>query len=202
MCAVSLLVKKLCSMDSRLRRVGGARLTHIRYSDVPRVAQAIIDGMAGRARVLSGRSYVEFVRDQAYTVVVRADDWRKIFPFLRYSSASYRPVIPPDNQPAPIMSPQPNRTMQPPPENPAGGLKSFLEFPFDEYSKIQKLLTTIALTRADRPRSGSFNSYPEPVCFEPPQQRTDFSYTDTQLYNKLVHVLQELFPTDFPTTNL
>jgi len=197
-------------MDSRLQRVGGTRLTHIRYSDVPRVAQAIIDAMAGRARVLSGRShttpYVEFVRDQAYTVVVRGDDWRKIFPFLRYSSASYRPVIPPGNQPPPIMSPQPKRTMQPPPVNPAGGLQSFLEgFQFDEYSKIQKLLTTINLGGVDHPSPAWRPStpFPDPPSLIPPQQRTDsFSYTDTVLYNRLVQVLQQLVPTDFPTTNL
>jgi len=189
--------------------MGGTRLTHIRYSDVPRVAQAITDALAGRARVLSGSShtpYVEFVRDRAYTVVVRGDDWRKIFPFLRYSSASYRPVIPPGNQPPPIMSPQPNRTMQPPPVSPAGGLQSFLEgFPFDEYSKIQKLLTTINLSSVGQPSPASKPStpLPDPPSLIPPQQRTDsFSYTDTVLYNRLVQVLQQLFPTDFPTTNL
>jgi hypothetical protein len=96
--------------------------------------------------------------------------------------------------------------MQPPPVNPAGGLQSFLEgFQFDEYSKIQKLLTTINLGGVDHPSPAWRPStpFPDPPSLIPPQQRTDsFSYTDTVLYNRLVQVLQQLFPTDFPTTNL
>jgi len=195
-------------VDSRLQRIGGTRLVHIRYSDVPRIAQAIVDAVGGRARVLSGLShdvpYLEFIKDQAYTVVVRGDDWRKIFPFLRYSSNAYKPVIPPSNQPPPIPSPQPNRVMEAPPVNPAGGLQSFLEgFPFDEYSKIQRLLTTLSVNNIDKQTLPSKASYPLPDASSliPPEHRKDSSsFSDAALYNQLVVVLQQLFPTDFPTT--
>lgn len=163
--------------------------------------------MEGRARVLSGMShdvpYVQFIRDGFYTVVIRGDDWRKIFPFFRYSSGAYRPVIPPGNEPPPIMSPQPNRTMKQPPVNPAGGLRSFLEgFAYDEYSKIQRLLTTISIDSVDRigPASQPSTPLPDPTSMLPPEQRTDStSFHETSLYNRLVVVLQQLFPTDFPT---
>jgi hypothetical protein len=93
-------------MTSRWIRVGGRRLLPLTYSDVPRVAQAITDAIRGKARVTSGISgdtpFVKFVRDQSYVVVIRGDDWRKIFPFFRYSTDQYEPVIPPLNQPDPI----------------------------------------------------------------------------------------------------
>lgn len=195
-------------MDSRLQRVGGTRLAPLRYSDAPRVAQAIVDAVEGQARVLSGQShdvtYLEFVRDKMYNVVIRGDDWRKIFPFLRYSSASYKPVATPSDQPSPIPSPQPNRMMYPPPVNPAGGLRSFLEgFSFAEYSKIQNLLTTLSVDNLDKqalPAKAS-NPIPDAPSLVPPNQRTDsMSFSDAELYNKLVFMLQNLFPTDFPTT--
>jgi hypothetical protein len=94
--------------------------------------------------------------------------------------------------------------MKQPPENPAGGLQSFLEFTFDEYSKIQKLLTTFSVDNLDRPTmAGKPNSFPEtPASLTPLEQRLDFSdRTSTVLYNKLVFVLQNLFPRDFSTTH-
>jgi len=195
-------------MDSRLQRVGGTRPAHLRKSDAPRVAQAIVDAIGGKARILSGMShdimYLEFVKDKSYTVVVRGDDWRKIFPFFRYSSKSYNPVIPPPNEPPPIMSPQPNRTMKQPPENPAGGLRSFLAcFPFDEYSKLQKLLSMLSLDDLDKSKPVYKDSDPTPsdgIEWLPPQQRTDSASSDAALYNQLVKVLQQLFPIDYPTT--
>lgn len=194
-------------MDSRLQRVGGSRLAHLRYSDAPRVAQAIVDAEYRRARVLSGishgTSYVEFVRDKAYTVVVRGDDWAKIYPFLRYSSNSYEPVIPPANQPAPIPSPQPNRVMQVPPVNPAGGLKSYLDgFDFPTYSKIQQLLSTTAVDTIDGQSLPSMPSNPisDATELNPPARRTDsFNFKESQLYNRMVAVLRQLFPEDYPT---
>jgi len=194
-------------MDSRLQRVGGTRLVHLRYSDAPRVAQALVDALGGRARVLSGQAqdvpYVEFVRDQAYTVVIRGDDWRRIFPFLRYGTSLYRPVDPPPNQPAPIPSPQPNRVMQPPPENPSGGLVSFLEgLPFDEYSKIQDLLTMFAANPLEAPAGAGkpLRPEPNPPSLLPPEVQSDgVAFRDTDMYNRFVIILQRLFPTDFPT---
>jgi hypothetical protein len=194
-------------MDSRLQRVGGTRLVHLRYSDAPRVALAIVDAEFGKARVFSGLShdtlYVEFVRDKFYTVVVRGDDWKRIFPFLRYSDALYKPVIPPANQPPPIPSPQPNRTMQQPPENPAGGLTSFLEgFAFDEYAKIQRLLTTTSVNSTDSlsPPGVPLSQATDGVDLIPQKFQTDFSdFRQATMYNSMVALLQQLFPTDFPT---
>lgn len=188
--------------------MGGDRLAHLRYSDAPKVAQAVVDAINGQARVLTGvsrdTSYVEFVKDGIYTVVVRGDDWRLIFPFFRYNTAAYRPVVPPLSPPPPVMSPQPNRLMQQPPENPAGGLRSFLDgLPFDVYSKIQRLLTTLAIYDFDRQMPAFLASSPiaEPSSLIPPEQRRDFSsFTDDTLYNKLVFVLRSLFPRDYPTT--
>lgn len=192
-------------MDSRLQRVGGQRLAHLMYSDAPRVAQAITDAMLGQARVLSGTShdtpYIEFVRPNMYTVVIRGDDWRIIFPFLRYGSGTYTPVIPPVNPPPRIPSPQPNRLMVPPPVNPGHGLRSFLDnFPFDVYSKIQRLLTASNLTQDQPSRSyKASNPVTSPTPLIPPEQRTD---GHQEPYNRLVGVLQQLFPTDFPTSQL
>jgi len=195
-------------MDSRLQRVGGTRLVNLRRSDAPRVAQAIVDFIGGRAKIFRGQSkdtvFVKFVREDEYTVVVREDDWRKIFPFFRYSTSSYSPVIPPPNEPPPIMSPQPNRLMPQPPENPAGGIQSFLGyFSFDEYSKIQQLLTTLKFRDFGglSPSFKALNPVPDGTPLEPPEQRVNSSDDPkADLYNQLVKVLQQLFPVDFPTT--
>jgi hypothetical protein len=193
-------------MDSSLRRVGGKPLKHLRYNDVPRVAQAITDFFCGGARVTSGVSgdtpYVQFTKDKAYTVVIRGDDWRRIFPFLRYSSNDYSPVVPPGNQPDPILSPQPNRTMQVPPDNPGKGLRSFLsQLPYYEYEQIQKLLTMLELDEVDKPRVQSRPSrpLPYPTHLYPTGQRQDAGL-NAGFYNQIVLVLQQLFPVDYPTT--
>ena len=162
--------------------------------------------MQGRARVLSGVShdtpYLEFVREGAYTVVVRGDDWDLIYPFLRYGSGDYTPVIPPPNEPPRVPSPQPQRLRVPSPVNPGQGLRSYLEhLPFDVYSKIQRLLTTSNLTQ-DRPASlKASNPVPPPVPLSPPRQRVD-GYAAAEPYNRLVGILQQLFPTDFPTSQV
>ncbi len=196
-------------MDSRLQRVAGGRVAHLRRSDAPRVAQAIVDAEYGRARVLGGVSknipYLEFVREKSYSVVVRLDDWRKILPFFRYSANAYKPVIPPEQPPPPIPSPQPNRVMPPPPVNPAGGLQSFLEgFPFDEYSKLQKLLTTATINRLDTIGLGvALDPMPDVYELNPPERRVDATNSpQTTLYNQVVALLEQLFPEDFPTTAL
>lgn len=194
-------------MDSRLRRVGGRPLVHLRRSDVPRVAQAITDFLCGGSRVLSGIAgdtpYVEFVKDQAYSVVIRGDDWRRIFPFLRYSTDSYNPVIPPGNEPDPVPSPQPNRLMPPPPEKPAGGLRSFLsKLPFYEYQRIQQLLTALDVDSVDHLRTQAQPSspLPYPTDLYPTGQRKDAVFKNSFLYEAIVLLLQELFPVDYPTT--
>jgi hypothetical protein len=158
--------------------------------------------MQGRARVLSGLShdtpYLEFVRQNVYTVVVRGDDWKLIFPFLRYGSGDFTPVIPPPNPPPLIPSPQPQRLRVPSPVNPGKGLRSFL--PFDVYSKIQRLLTTSNLNE-ERPVTykASIPVLPS-VPLVPPVQRVDGNAEEP--YNRLVGILQQLFPTDFPTSQV
>jgi len=194
-------------MDSRLQRVGGGRLTHLRRSDAPKVAQAMVDALYGRARVLSGISkdtaYVEFVRDNSYAVVVRGDDWKKIFPFLRYSVSGFQPVIPPGNPPDPILSPQPNRVMPPPPESPTGAMTSFLDgLPFDEYSKIQKLLSITSVNTLDPPSPPARQTIPagSPSDVLPPIRRQNsLNFREDFLFNNLVQLLQQLFPVDYPT---
>jgi len=196
-------------MDSRLQRLGGGRLAHLRYLDAPKVAQAIVDAEYGQARVSTGIShdipYVKFIRGNIYTVVVRGDDWRRIFPFLRYGSEHFTPVIPPAIQPPPIPSFQPNRVVQPPPENPSNGLTTFLTgFPYDEYSKIQTLLGTGTVNSLDAP-SGAWkplNSERNGVDMVVSSNATFASFKQEELFKRLLDVLQKLFPTDFPTTSL
>jgi hypothetical protein len=196
-------------MDSRLQPISGHRLVHLRRSDAPRVAQAIVDAELGRARVVLGLHhdvpYVQFIRDGFYAVVVRGDDWKKIFPFFRYSLSGYNPVTPPPNPPPPIPSPQPNRVRQPPPVSPANGLTSFLEnLPFDQYSKIQNLLTTTSIDHLGALGLGASLDPPEEVYeVNPPERRMDATdSSSTALYNRVVALLEQLFPEDFPTSAL
>ena len=190
-------------MDSRLTRVAGTRLVPLLRSDAPRVAQAIVGAVYGSAKVyfgeVHGAPFIRFIKERSYDVVIRGDDWRKIFPFLHYSTASYSPVIPPATEPSPVPSIQPNRVVPAFPVIPDKGLKSFLEFPFDEYSKIQKLLTILSVNDTDKTTSKSFNPYPEPPSLNPPVRRRDkLSFGETDLYNRFVFILQQLFPNDFP----
>lgn len=194
-------------MDSRLKRIGGGRLSRLRKSDVPRVAQAILDYSHGKARVLSGilidTPYVQFVRDRSYSIAIRGDEWGKIYPFFRYSTARYQPVQPPENQPLPIPSPQPNRLREVPPESPDEGMQSFLQhLPYQEYVKIQKLLTMLSMDDWDQKAIPSKPSQkiPYPPPLQPARQRADGIFTDTVFYNRLVKVLEQLFPVDYPTT--
>ena len=202
-------MERLGVMESRLQSVGGGRLVPLRRSDAPRVAQALVDAMAGQARVLSGvardTAYVEIVRDTSYTVVVREEDWRKIYVFLRYSTQNYTPVTPPGNPPDQVLSPQPNRTMQPPPEIPSEGLTSFMAgMTFLEYQQLQKLLTLVSLDQLNAPVAASRParniSYAAPWI--PSTQRVDTTFRDSYLYNRVVRVLELLFPADFPIATI
>jgi len=93
--------------------------------------------------------------------------------------------------------------MPPPPVKPDDGLQSFLEgFPFDEYSKLQQLLTTFDLTNISQqpsPPWRPFRPVVEPTDWLPPERRTDSTTLSSVVYNRLVALLQQLFPTDFPT---
>jgi hypothetical protein len=191
-------------MDSRLQRIGGSRPTHVRRSDVPRLAQAIVDAAKGRAQVRSGKlrdtSFVEFVRPRSYTVVVRGDDWRKIFPFFRYSTTVFQPVIPPGNPPSAVVSPQPNRVMQPPPEKPSAGLRSFLDrLRYDEYQKIQGLLTMLSAGESPSLPFKPSRGIPDASHLIPSEKREGTLTQEDMFFNRLVLVLQELFPVDYPT---
>ena len=191
----------------RLKRIAGGRLSRIRKSDVPRIAQAIIDFSHGKCRVMSGifvdTPYVQFVRDRTYSIAIRGDEWSKIYPFFRYSTARYQPVQPPGNKPPPIPSPQPNRLMEVPPESPDGGLQSFLQhLPYSEYVKIQELLTMLSMDDWDPKaiQAKPSKNLPYPTSVQPARQRADGFFTDTVFYNRLVAVLEQLFPVDYPTT--
>lgn len=194
-------------MDSRLKTVSGQRLAHLLYSDAPRVAQALVDKLLGRAKVYVGvmgsTPYLEFVCPGAYSVVIRGDDWRKIFPLVRYGSGYFQPVIPPARQPDPIPSPQPNRTMPAPPENPGEAFTSFLSFfTWDEYTLIQRLLTMSNV--GSEPKSPGYKPsrlVPDPVPLNPPTRRTDQAGMP-EVYDRLVDMLQQLFPQDFPTSQV
>jgi len=190
-------------MSSRLRKVGGGRLVHLRYSDAPRVAQAILDAMEGRAQVVHGVAgdthYLQFVRKGGYKITIRKDDWLKIFPFVRYSTKNFTPVIPPGNKPAAIPSPQPNRLMQVPPESPDDGLTSFMEgLPYDEYRKVQELMTTLSLGTYRQDVLQEFEE--NPPALYPLEKDFDGPVYHRDIFFRLVYVLQRLFPTDFPTT--
>jgi len=187
--------------------VNGQRLVHLLRSDAPRVAQALVDKLLGRAKVFSGvvgrTPYIEFVYPRVYSVVIRWDDWEKIFPLIRYGSGFFQPVIPPDAPPDPIQSPQPDRTMPVPPVNPGEGFTSFLSFfTWDEYAQIQRLLTISNVGReAIVPGFKASNPLPEPVSLNPPTRRTDQSGMP-DVYDRLVDMLQQLFPNDFPTSQV
>jgi hypothetical protein len=167
----------------------------------------MVDKLLGRVKVFSGvigsTPYIEFVYPGVYSVVIRGDDWQKIFPLIRYGSGYFQPVTPPAIQPDPIPSPQPNRTMQVPPVNPGDGFTSFLSFlTWDEYTQIQRLLplSNVGLDPTAMLYKPS-NPVPDPVSLNPPTHRTSQSGMP-DVYDRLVVMLQQLFPQDFPTSQV
>jgi hypothetical protein len=191
-------------MDERLIKVDGHRLVHLLYSDAPRVAQALVDKMHGRAKVYSGvvgtTPYLEFLYPGVYSVVIRGDDWRKIFPLIRYGSGVYHPVFPPVSPPPLVPAPQNERFLNPPPQNPGTGFTSFLaHFTWEEYKQLQQLLTMSNVGQESKPlQYKPFGVGPDPVPLAPPTQRLDHSGVP-DVYERLVGMLQQLFPRDFPT---
>jgi hypothetical protein len=191
-------------MDARLTKVDGHRLVHLLRSDAPRVAQALVDKMIGRAQVHAGVvgriGYVEFVYPGVYSVVIRADDWRKIFPLIRYGSGEFSPIPALVTPPALVPSPQGDRPMNPAPLNPGAGYTSFLAFfTWEETQRIQRLLTMSNVGRDAPSRSrNAFETAPAPVPLVPPERRTDQSAMP-DVYDRLVGMLQQLFPLDYPT---
>lgn len=163
----------------------------------------MLDGLTGRARVSCGISgstpYVQFLCPGVYSVLIRGDDWRKIFPLVRYGSGYFEPVNPPDTPPADILSPQPNRTMRPPPVTPGVGFTSFLQFfTWREYVQIQRLLTVNNLGSEPAAFQQSQGA-PGPVWLDPPPLRLD-QLAMRDVYGRLVGLLQYLFPTKIPTS--
>lgn len=193
-------------MDERLTQVSGQRLVHLLRSDAPRVARALVDKMQGRATVHSGVAgttpFVEFVRPGIYSVVIRLDDWRRIFPLIRYGSGDFRPVVPSDGPPALVAAPQHQRLANPPPDNPGPGFTSFLaHFSWDEYTLIQRLLTmTNVAVEPKGVGAKPLNAPVDPVSFNPPTRLSDQSSWKSDVYERLVGMLQLLFPQDFPVS--
>jgi hypothetical protein len=77
----------------------------------------------------------------------------------------------------------------PPPENPGQGITTFFEgLPFDQYSKLQRLLT------ASRLYDGSASKIDD---YAPSTVKHDG--VDDRSFNSLVNILQQVFPVGFPT---
>lgn len=197
-------------MDERLTRVNGQRLVHLLRSDAPRVARALVDKMQGRASVYSGvvgiTPYLEFAYPGVYSVVIRGDDWRKIFPLIRYGSGDFIPVIPPDAPPPLVPSPQNDRLLNPPPRNPGTGFTSFLAFfTWEEYKQIQGLLTLSNVGEeagSSAQKHTPFNYAVDPISFNPPTRESNQAGGMSDVYDRLVGMLQQLFPQDFPTSKV
>lgn len=200
-------------MDARLWLINGVRATRLRRSDLPKVAQAIVDFERGRAEARAGyvreTAYVNLRRKNAYDVVIRGDDWAKIVPFLRNSSSRFTPKIMPPEQPPPVLSPQPNRVMQPPPPNPSVGQQSFLEgFDYATLAKIEALLTTTTVDALEGPSLPSKPMNPVgngiriefPGLYAAPVDSLD--QQQKSLYDRVLALLEQLFPEDFPTSPL
>jgi len=200
-------------MDERLWRINGRRLAPVLGSDVPQLAQAIVDAERGRALIRTGRvhntTYVNLFRDGVYDVYVGGDDWAKILPFFRYSALSTASVeAMPQQQPPDVMSPQPLRTMSVPYPVPPGGLTSHLEgLPYEEARNVQEALAASpmvdegALSAAQRLRP----QMDAPRAMNPvtPTITTtiasaELNFQEAQLYDRVVAYLYKLFPQDYP----
>lgn len=159
-------------MVDDLQYVGSRRLVHLQKRDARRVARILsshdVTVRLGGAR---GILYVELQTPRELPLRVRMDDWRKIVPFIRYSSKVLPPISLPALGPTPpanIPSPQRNETIPPAPVNPGPEITSYLAgFDYPTYRQIVNLLPLAQ-------RAG-------------PQ------------IEWLTLVLEQLFPSDFPT---
>ena len=178
-------------MDSSLFFVHGQRLENLKQPDLPRVAQAIVDAEYKIAQVgrgfTQGVGYIEIIRPGHYSVVVRSDDWALVVPFLRNSGGAFTPVILPETQPDPILSNQPNAVTQPPIPSPWGDSTSFVEgLPYATARQIEGLLTQDKVS--------------VPVADYSFGKSTSQSYPKQQFYTRILTLLQQLFPTIYPTS--
>jgi len=84
-------------MDSRLPRFHGQRLVHVRRGDCPVLALAIV-GATRKLGVLVERTVydttpVVYLHGRGIDIVVRAEDWVKVLPYLR--DGTFNPEISP-----------------------------------------------------------------------------------------------------------
>ena len=202
-------------MDARLWTINGKRLTNLRRSELQQVARAIVDGEQGLATASRGRTrgvdFIRIKRKGAYDVLIRSEDWDKLIPFLRNSSNSFEPVFLPPNPPAPVLSAQPNRTIAPTQESPSGGRSFVSKFDYQTQRQILNLLTTTTITRMDAPnlpartlhnnkQSPALNPGPPPPPSLTVKPASELDMRDKQFYDRVLNLLVELFPEDFPTS--
>lgn len=205
-------------MDEQLWVMDEKRLTKLRRPDLPQLAQAIVDAEQGLAQVganqTRGRTFVNLKRKGHYNLYVRGEDWERIMPFLRHSTDSFEfeplPVDPPD----PVMSPQPNRTMAPIREGLSGGRSYMDRFPYEEQRQLTDLLTSTGqITTLDAPNLPSRTLFdhtpgaqvnpPVPPQVNPlPKPATALDMREEQFRRRVLDLLLQLFPEDFPTSAL
>jgi hypothetical protein len=104
-------------MDERLGIIAGVRPGRLLRSHLPDVARAIVQFSTGSTQVarefLNGLEYVRF--DGATTVVVLAEDWDRILPYIRdgyfMSSCWPTPRVVTTGRDDPSLEASPNRAL-------------------------------------------------------------------------------------------
>ena len=83
-------------MDQRLTLVAGSRLQRLTPNETPLLAQAMVLFIRGSVRVAKGvvsnTPYIRFYGDST-NIVVRADDWSKVSPYIK--DQSFDPLVVP-----------------------------------------------------------------------------------------------------------
>ena len=204
-------------MDEQLSQIGGKRLGKLRRPDLPQLAQAIVDAERGKCRAttgaLKGKRFVNLRRKGGgYDVYVRGEDWDKIFPFLRNSASTFEPAPLPVEEPPPIPAVQANRLIEEARESPSGG-RSFIQgrLDYDTQRLVTDLLTTTSLkSEANLPSRPLVDQTPGPQINPPvPPQVNSAVRTasaldmrEEQARRRILDLLLQLFPEDFPTSAL
>ena len=71
-------------MDTRLRKVNGRSVKHLRRRDLPELAKAIVSVAFKQGKIISSDSPATYVRLQgdSFDVLVSFEDWKLIQPFI------------------------------------------------------------------------------------------------------------------------